>query len=398
MLCTDFGYGGAERSFAKVAELLAQDHQVTCVAFNGNIQQVYPLGARIELLDDSDYRFSVARFMQRVRRLRALVWQTRADVVVSFLEGADYVNCFSGAPRRIASIRGSKVHDHEIVGIKGVLRRWLMRRIYPRMDCVVPVSSGIADEMINHFGVLEDKIRVIPNFYDVPALQVASRQALSVDLGAAFDNWDVWINVGRLHQVKNQPFLLHLFAHTRANHPRARLALVGDGPELDALIALCRQLGLSYSHAQHGQLNDQAWVWFLGYQPCVPALLARSKLFLFPSLSEGFPNALVEAMACGVPTISADCVSGPAEILQVETTSADPVRMGSGGVLVTTPTDHGLHHLENWRVAVDLALSQGQQIASAAQVRVLDFSRDQAARDWNAVVSGSQTPSKGPEQ
>lgn len=392
MLCPDFGYGGAERSFAKVAELLAENHEVTCVAFNGGVQQFYSLGPRIEFLDVKRWRFSIWRFIHRVRRLRLLVKRVRADVVVSFLEGADYINFFSGAPRRLASIRGSKVHDVEITGFKGVLRRVLMRCIYPRVDGVIPVSVAIGEEMRRHFNVTADRLWVISNFYDVTELQEVARRPLPPWLEDAFSGSDVWISVGRLHKQKNQSFLLRLFAKVRPNYPNARLVLVGDGPEQAVLASLCEELGLTFDTSKNDCVNVQAEVWFLGYQACVPELLARSKLFLLPSLSEGFPNALVEAMACGVPSIAADCVSGPSEILDLEPMTGEPVRVGRGGILVTTPDSPDHQHIKNWSDAIELALSQREQLIAAATLRVQDFTRTHAAHKWDAVLSGTHLP------
>ena len=60
-------------------------------------------------------------------------------------------------------------------------------------------------------------------------------------------------------------------------------------------------------------------VYLLGFQKNPFKFISKSKIFVFPSLYEGFPNALLEAMACGVPVVSSDCKSGPREILAAET-------------------------------------------------------------------------------
>jgi len=81
------------------------------------------------------------------------------------------------------------------------------------------------------------------------------------------------------------------------------------------LVKLSEKLGLKTYVWDRDELSESFDVYFLGFQKNPFKFIARSKLFVFPSLWEGFPNALVEAMACGVCVVSSDCRSGPREIL-----------------------------------------------------------------------------------
>lgn len=385
MLCTDFGYGGAERSFARTACLLAREFQVTCAVFNDHIAQAYPLPGSARLLDARPARWAPLRFLQRVRSFRRIARDVGADVSISFLEGADYVNFFAPVARRYASIRGSKLEDRAIRGWRGVLRRWWMRRLYPRFSGIVAVSRGLCEEMVTEFSVPRDRIAVIQNFYDLPALQAQAAEPLAPALEAAFARHSVWINVGRLHVQKNQVFLLHLHASLRENLPQARLALVGDGPEQSALERECHALGLRFSRYQDDAFDPSADVWLLGYQPNPHALVARSQLFLFPSLYEGFPNALVEAMACSVPVVSADCVAGPSEILDV-TRDGRPWVPGSGGVLAAVPEVADEAMLATWRQAIAYVLREREALGRAAVARAGVYSEEAALARWRALL------------
>ncbi len=391
LLCPDFGYGGAERSFAKVAALLSRHFEVTCVAFNNNIDQVYEIKCKVELLDGRALRFSISRFLARVWRMRSLVKRHNADVSLSFLEGADYVNFFSGAHRRLASIRGSKTTDTEIVGLKGLLRRAMMRFIYPRMDGVIPASHGLGKEMTSVFGVPAAKVFPIMNFYDLDEIKQEASASLPESIASAFAMNQVWCHVGRLHPQKNQEFLIRLLKKSRPTHPRSRLALVGDGPQSEALKDLCDQLGLSFSVCQGNEIDSDADVWFMGYQRNPHVFLAKSELFLFPSLHEGFPNALVEAMACGVPVIAADCIAGPAEILDVERVQGQTMVMGRGGILVKMPDSNDSFHFDNWMAAIDVALAAKDSLTAEALDRVRVFSELEAETYWNAAITGTST-------
>jgi glycosyltransferase involved in cell wall biosynthesis len=115
----------------------------------------------------------------------------------------------------------------------------------------------------------------------------------------------VLINVGRLAPQKDHETLLRAFALVRAGRPGLRLAVVGGGSEnaLARLQALAGELGVAQAVA------------FLGYQPNPLRYVARAQLFVLSSRFEGFPNVLLEALACGTPVVSTDCPSGPREIL-----------------------------------------------------------------------------------
>jgi glycosyltransferase involved in cell wall biosynthesis len=110
--------------------------------------------------------------------------------------------------------------------------------------------------------------------------------------------------VGRLCPQKGFDVLLEAFALVSASLPSARLVILGKGTDRGDLVRQAAALGIA----------DR--VDFPGWLPNPYALLSRATVFAMSSRYEGFPNALLEAMACGVPAIATDCPSGPSEILE----------------------------------------------------------------------------------
>lgn len=177
-----------------------------------------------------------------------------------------------------------------------------IRMLYPRSDMVISVSEGVRVDLVEHFGLPVAKTRAIHNPIDIEGV----REQAKADPGHPWlpgtPDRPVLVAVGKLQVAKGYPHLLEAFRRIR-ERVRARLMILGEGPERGAIEAAI---------ARHGLTGDVA---LLGFQTNPYQYLARSSLFVHAALWEGFPNVLVEAMACGLAVVSTDCPSGPAEII-----------------------------------------------------------------------------------
>ncbi|MFT4047684.1 MAG: glycosyltransferase [Solimonas sp.] len=188
---------------------------------------------------------------------------------------------------------------------KDPLSRWLrtapMRRIYAQTAGVVAVSQGVKDDTMRVTGLPDARVHVIRNPVITARLDAQAAAPLPHPW-LAEGTTPLIMGMGRLTQQKDFPTLLRAFAALQAHVP-SRLVLLGDGKDRDALQALAAQLGVGER------------VLFAGFQTNPYAWLARAELFVLSSAWEGSPNALTEALALGIPSVSTDCPSGPIEIL-----------------------------------------------------------------------------------
>lgn len=178
----------------------------------------------------------------------------------------------------------------------------LERRLLRFADAVVANSRAMAETLARDLPRIARRVRFIRAPVvgpELPRLAAAPADHPWLDGGGP----PVVLSVGRLVPQKGYRTLLRAFAKLRESRP-ARLAVLGEGPERPALEALARELGIAGDVVLPGfRINPFAW-------------MSRASVFALSSFFEGCPNALVQAMACGAPVVSADCPTGPGEILE----------------------------------------------------------------------------------
>jgi len=145
-------------------------------------------------------------------------------------------------------------------------------------------------------------IRVIPNGVELPELGEETRRTARAQLGLGASS-QVVITTSRLHPTKGHEYLLEAFASVAERFPNARLVIAGDGAKRGSL------------EAKATHLLGAGRVLFTGFRRDVTPLLAASDLFVLPSLLEGMPHSLLEAMAAGLPVV-ATSVCGIPEVVE----------------------------------------------------------------------------------
>jgi Glycosyltransferase len=172
------------------------------------------------------------------------------------------------------------------------------RLAYEHARGVAAVSQQLKNILVDSYGMPASKIAVIYNGVSTTAPTKTAEQSRK-DLGIGLDD-TVVTNVARLDPQKGQCHLIPAVKRIATKYPRLKVLLVGDGPDKEKTSRLVKEHGLEDVIAIMGFRND------------VPDILSCSDIFVLPSLNEGFPFSIVEAMAAGLPVIATD-VGGNAE-------------------------------------------------------------------------------------
>jgi glycosyltransferase involved in cell wall biosynthesis len=236
------------------------------------------------------------------------------------------------------------------------------RRAWKRSHALVVKSAFMKRDVTRLYGITPEKIHVIPNGVDHERYARARPTEAALErLGNPERGTLVITFCGRLVKMKNVPHLLRAFARMRLRS-RCLLALVGDGAEREALEAEAQRLGISSE------------VRFIGRTDRVEEFLAASDIFVLPSTYEPFGNALLEAMASGLP-----CVALRPDHAAIRTASDEIIEDGETGSLVD-PHDPGALAATLDRLAADPALRRRLGEAGRARCR--------SAYSWDGCAAG----------
>jgi GalNAc-alpha-(1->4)-GalNAc-alpha-(1->3)-diNAcBac-PP-undecaprenol alpha-1,4-N-acetyl-D-galactosaminyltransferase len=303
--------GGAERALVTlIVGLRRAGHEVAVITLSSAAKDFYSLPRDVErialdMIPAVRGKNSVTRLLAGCRRLRALrrtIPATRPDVVVSSLQHINVMTLLALTGNAIPTV----VVEHNDVTLSCGEPWNLLRRItYSKAAKVVSVSHGVD----KGFKWLPQAKRAVIHNPLTPDYTRVADARVGIDVSSPRK---YLVGMGRLTYLKGFDLLVSAFANLADRFSDWDLIIIGDGGLRCELEELRDRLGL----AQRVQLTGQL------HHPF--SLLKQADLFALPSRSEGFPNVLIEAMACGLPVIAADCASGPSEL----------VRDGENGLLV----------------------------------------------------------------
>ena len=307
--------GGLERICAMTAKLLTPHCHLTLVVFStkGMIYDVDGVDMIDLNLGSVPGKVGKAvNLCKRIRAIKKIKRERNIEITYSFGPTANLANVFTRVKN--AKANHEQITDKIWVGIRGygaLEDKYDMTLFCKRADKVVCCSQIMADEVKAKFWAKD--VVCVYNPCDVESIRRLAKEPLPADRQTFFaEGAPVVAAMGREHDVKGFWHLIKAFALAKKKIPALKLMIVGEGT-----FAEYRKL------AEDLQVEQD--VWFTGVQKNPFAYLKQASLFVMTSVSEGFPNSLIEAMAVGIPAMSVNCKTGPAEIF------LDDYRKGGDG-------------------------------------------------------------------
>ena len=336
--------GGAERALSRLSMALPEDWEIDIILSDvSNI--VYEYRGNIISLGITKrmtVAYFVKSFIKRFYVLSKLKKNKKYDACVGFIDSASVVNILTGNKhcKVITTVRttlSERCRSREYKYIVSPLAKLL----YNRSDAIVAVSDGVKSDLVKNYGIDEAKIRTIYNGYDFRKIDIEINSPLNSEELTFLQGKYIIVTMGRLNMAKAQWHLIRAFSHVIREIPEAQLLILGDGELAQYLRELTKELNLD-GKVIFGGLSKNPF-----------HILAQCHIFVFPSLYEGFPNALIEAMYCGLPVIATDFWTGAREILAPNTDLSKRVKneieYAAHGIL--TPVCDGIQYKASDRLS-----------------------------------------------
>lgn len=372
--------GGAQRAFANLSMGLSEKYE--CHFLLNDAENIsYPYNGKVlnlGLKPEKDktklwYQFKV--LWKRFIILRKLKRSGEYLCCISGLTSANAVNVLTRCKgcKTIISIRIFTSKD-KLSGVKDFVSTVAIKALYDRADVITTVSEGAKLDLIRNYGIKKEKIVTIYNGYDIDKIQQSAKEELSDEEKEWFAGCGRMIaTMGRLTYQKGQQHLIEAMKIVHRELPDVKLLILGEGEAEQSL----REL------ATEGGVQDA--VIFGGFVKNPYHILSKCDLFVLPSLYEGFPNALAEAMCCGLPVISTDCDSGAREIL-------------APGTDISKKVIHDLERAEYGILCPVFATASGAAKENCAEEKTMADAVLLMLRDENAYVHYKAMSQKRAEQ
>lgn len=292
--------GGAERVVTNLANRFAQEGYHVLIATEWYGENEFQIDERVRrvhvgLREGDEKRHHLIRFLLRVKYLRQFLKEEKPDILIPFARKALYRGLMAAYFIRIPvliSIRTDPAGHYEELSDKIQIPL-----LFPRADGCVFQTEGARDFFAPR---LQDNSRIILNpihdkYIGVPEPEKRTKTV---------------VQSGRLVDFKNQPMLVRAFAKVHEKHPDYHLKIYG-GDSFDGTKEILESL--------IGELHAQDYIHLMGASDSLEKELADAAVFAFTSDWEGLPNALMEAMALGLPIVATDCpCGGPRTIMTNE--------------------------------------------------------------------------------
>ena len=314
IISTSLNSGGAERIAGLLSKELSKIYNVYLFLLSTE-NVIYEYGGIIVNIGSSFPFFEYS--------IKANKEKYKIDVAISFLEMMNFANIRTRTNERV--IISERCAQSYIVP-KAYAEDMQIRRYYNYADEMAACSIGVKHEMESVYG-LTLPITPIYNFVNQERIKVNAEENFDREVEEFLGNSEYFINIGRLHNQKNQKRLIRQFGifHKR-DKLGIKLLIVGIGELYEKLSQLIAEL----------DLHDYVKIIAYGNNPF--RYLARARALVLSSKYEGLPNVLLEAMVVQCPIVAVDCVSGPRELLDDDLqydAVYEKIKICKRGILVT---------------------------------------------------------------
>lgn len=376
IVVNSIGFGGNERSAVNIAGAIRDISDVTII-IQEDCGNHYGYQGKVINLDtpcSGTKAGKAVNALRRIVRLKKVIRKEQIDTLFIILPVSNPINYLRFGCRKIVSCRDCG---------DLIKRKEKYVSMTERSDMIVCNSQYQADMLAKAAPGLKQKTIAIYNILDIDRIRQLKDEPVSREASDFMQGHQCIISAGRFAEAKGLNNLLKSFSLLIRKNNGARLILIGDGENRDKVRQLISDLHL------------EPYILLIGFEENPFRYISRSDVFVLPSFYEGFPNTLVEAMACGTAVAATDCPSGPAEILcgsaQTENTVTRYGALIRPFAEKDSSWDAGDIRAEHEAFAdmLERLLSDrdlSESLAANAETRINEFTADKIKSSWAEIL------------
>jgi len=377
-LINSFGLGGAENVVSQILnQTKKQDEfEFELILLENEIFYPLPKGIKVTTLSSLTWEDSAIKRTLYIPllsyRLKKYIKKSNIDFVLSFIYRSDFVNVIASQfsnYKFALSNRVSASSTYADSSLSSKINNFLIKTLYPKAPLIINVSDGVQNDLALNYDISRSRQRVIYNPFDIKKIERLANE--NIDINTKRDK--TIVVASRLDPIKNIPMILYAFSKIKE---KMKLIIIGNGQDEGELKELAKRLNINQK------------VHFAGLQTNPYKYMKNASIYISSSNSEGFPNALVEAMICKCSVISTDCKSGPREILAPSTDFSCELKKGmeiaKNGILVATNDEKAL------KQAIEFLQQNPKRkelIAQSGYERAKDFNLESVTKTYIETIN-----------
>lgn len=298
LVISSLGPGGAERVMSEMANYFSgRGYVVTLITMSSSETDFFVINNNINRIslalqrESSNVIQSVINNIKRIMALRSVIKRVKPGCIISFVDTNNIISIIANIGLDIPIIVSERTDPR----CHKISKHWqyLRRIVYPIASAVVVQTSAVCAWIKKEI----PRLKVITIQNPLRNISYNHRARYLLPKGNTI------VAIGRLGKPKGFDLLIDAFSRISAEFPTWNVVIFGEGNERLNLEELIKSKGLSNRIFLPGLIDEPM------------SILPFTQIFVLSSLYEGFPNVLIEAMACGLAVIAADCQSGPNEII-----------------------------------------------------------------------------------
>lgn len=320
--------GGTEKVVSILLQELCKDFTVYLILTSRIIEYPVPANVQIHFIDNSTENENLFIRLLKIPLLSYRYYKfckiKDVDISISFLNRPNYIACmmrfFRWKKKIIISERTSTLLQYSGNNLKSKTGKILVKWLYPKSDLILTNSKANITDLKNHFAINTTLLSIYNPIDLKNILSKKEEKVKDVD----FTKF-TYIMLGRFVNEKDHGSLLEAFSML-PNKIDCQLLLIGHGKNEHSIRLKAAELKITPN------------VIFIAFTENPYKYLSKSHCFVLSSIQEGFPNVLIEALSCSLPSISTDCKNGPRELLAPQTDYSyqltDKMELAEFGILV----------------------------------------------------------------